>query len=235
MIDVIQIIGAIMKNYTLFDIIGPVMIGPSSSHTAGACRIGYTAQNIIKLPVHQVEFVLYGSFAKTYKGHGTDIALLGGFLGLKQDDERLVDAFKIAEARGLKYQFTCSDDEAAHPNTVKIIAHTNRLETWEIVGISIGGGKMIINSINGIDVQFSGDYNTLVTHHKDNSGMLAKISTCLSEHRINIAYMKLYREEKGKIAIGIIETDEMIEEVVLNELTRLDGMINVNLIEKIYD
>lgn len=224
-----------MNDYNLFDIIGPIMIGPSSSHTAGACRIGYTAQNIIKLPITDVVFTLYGSFAKTYKGHGTDIALLGGFLGVKHDDERLIDAYKIAEARGLNYSFVCSEDETDHPNTVLITAKTNRLETWAILGVSIGGGKMIIRSINGIDVHFSGSYNTLVTHHKDNSGMLSKISTALAEHRINIANMKLYREEKGIKAIGIIETDETIDEFILKEMMTIDGMINITLIEKIYD
>jgi len=224
-----------MKDYNIFDIIGPIMIGPSSSHTAGACRIGYTAQSIIKAPITEVVFTLYGSFAKTYKGHGTDIALLGGFLGLKPDDERIKDAFKIAENRGLNYRIEISEDETAHPNTVLISAKTNRLELWEIVGVSIGGGKMIIKAINGIDVQFSGDFNTLVTHHKDSTGMLSKISTILSEHRINIAFMKLYREVKGQLAIGIIETDERIEDIVIEELMKVSGMINVNLIEKVYD
>lgn len=224
-----------MKDYSIFDIIGPIMIGPSSSHTAGACRIGFTAQNIIKFSITEVKFVLYGSFAKTYKGHGTDIALLGGFLGLKPDDERIVDAFQMAENRGLNYSFETSEDEPDHPNTVKIIAKTSRLETWEIVGISIGGGKMIIRSINGIDVQYSGEYNTLVTHHKDSSGMLSRITTILSENRINIAFMKLYREEKGIKAIGIIETDEDIDQSVIDELIRMDGMIYVNVINKIYE
>lgn len=224
-----------MKDYSIFDIIGPIMIGPSSSHTAGACRIGFTAQNIIKFSITEVKFVLYGSFAKTYKGHGTDVALLGGFLGLKPDDERIVDAFQMAENRGLNYSFETSEDEPDHPNTVKIIAKTSRLETWEIVGISIGGGKMIIRSINGIDVQYSGEYNTLVTHHKDSSGMLSRITTILSENRINIAFMKLYREEKGIKAIGIIETDEDIDQSVIDELIRMDGMIYVNVINKIYE
>jgi L-serine dehydratase len=224
-----------MKDYSIFDIIGPIMIGPSSSHTAGACRIGFTAQNIIKFSITEVKFVLYGSFAKTYKGHGTDIALLGGFLGLKPDDERIVDAFQMAENRGLNYSFETSEDEPDHPNTVKIIAKTSRLETWEIIGISIGGGKMIIRSINGIDVQYSGEYNTLVTHHKDSSGMLSRITTILSENRINIAFMKLYREEKGIKAIGIIETDEDIDQSVIDELIRMDGMIYVNVINKIYE
>lgn len=223
-----------MKDYNLFDIIGPIMIGPSSSHTAGACRIGFTAQNIIRQDINEVTFVLYGSFAKTYQGHGTDIALLGGFLGLKPDDERLVDAFKIAENRNLAYTFLCSEDETDHPNTVKILAKTNRLETWEIVGVSIGGGKMVIRSINGIEVQYTGDFNTLVTHHRDSTGMLARIASVLSENRINIANMKLYREEKGKKAIGIIEADEVVAQNTMDELLRLDGMINVTLIEKIY-
>lgn len=224
-----------MKDYAIFDIIGPVMIGPSSSHTAGACRIGYTAQSIIKVPITEVIFTLYGSFAKTYRGHGTDIALLAGFLGIKPDDERLKEAFSIAENRGLNYKFIESNEESNHPNTVLITAKTNRLDVWNILGVSIGGGKMIITAINDIDVQFTGEFNTLITHHKDNSGMLAKISTLLSEHRINIAFMKLYREEKGKKAIGIIETDENIDPSVLSELMTLDGMINVNLIEKVYD
>ncbi len=224
-----------MKDYAIFDIIGPVMIGPSSSHTAGACRIGYTAQSIIKVPITEVVFTLYGSFAKTYRGHGTDIALLAGFLGIKPDDERLKEAFSIAENRGLNYKFIESAEDSEHPNTVLITAKTNRLDVWNILGVSIGGGKMIVTSINDIDVQYTGEFNTLITHHKDHSGMLSKISTLLSEHRINIAFMKLYREEKGKKAIGIIETDENIDPSVLSELMTLDGMINVNLIEKVYD
>lgn len=224
-----------MKDYAIFDIIGPVMIGPSSSHTAGACRIGYTAQSIIKVPITEVVFTLYGSFAKTYRGHGTDIALLAGFLGIKPDDERLKEAFSIAENRGLNYKFIESAEDSEHPNTVLITAKTNRLDVWNILGVSIGGGKMIVTSINDIDVQYTGEFNTLITHHKDHSGMLSKISTLLSEHRINIAFMKLYREEKGKKAIGIIETDENIDPSVLSELMTLDGMVNVNLIEKVYD
>lgn len=223
-----------MKDYSIFDIVGPVMIGPSSSHTAGACRIGYTAQSIIKLPVSDVTFTLYGSFAKTYRGHGTDVALLGGFLGIGPDDERLRDAFAIADNRGLAYRFLTSDDEVAHPNTVQISARTNRMETWDIVGESIGGGKMVIRSINGIDVRYTGDYNTLVTHHRDSAGMLMHITTVLAQQRINIAFMKLYREEKGIKAIGIIETDEALNQDVLDALMAIDGMLYVNAIGKIY-
>lgn len=224
-----------MKDYNIFDIIGPIMIGPSSSHTAGACRIGYTAQSIIKMAITEVTFVLYGSFAKTYKGHGTDIALLGGFLGMKPDDERIVQSFHMAHNRGLKFSFITSDDEMPHPNTVKIIAKTTRLDTWEIIGESIGGGKMIINAINGIQVNYSGEFNTLVTHQRDSSGMLSRISTILSENRINIAFMKVYREERGVKAISIIETDEDIDQTVIDELLNVDGILYVNVISKIYE
>lgn len=121
-----------------------------------------------------------------------------------------------------------------HPNTVKVIAKTNRLGTWNIVGVSIGGGKMVIESINDIDVQYTGDYNTLVTHHRDSTGMLARIASILSENRINIANTKLYRKEKNKRAIGIIEADEVIDRKVLDDLLNIDGMIDVTYIDKIY-
>lgn len=224
-----------MKDYNIFDIIGPIMIGPSSSHTAGACRIGYAAQKIIKASILKVSFILYESFAKTYMGHGTDVALLGGILGFKPDDERIVSAHEIAQERNLTYEYICTDEEAEHPNTVLIRAETAENEIWEILGISIGGGKMIIRKINGIDVQFTGEFNTLVTHHRDSAGMLASISTILSENRINIAFMKLYREERGRKAIGIIEADEKIPKNVVNELLEIDGMLSVNVIQKIYE
>jgi len=211
------------------------MIGPSSSHTAGACRIGYTAKNIIKLDILDVEFTLYGSFAKTYKGHGTDLALLGGFLGFKPDDVHIKNAFELANARGLSYHFTISDDEVEHPNSVLIKAKTKELTLWEIFGESIGGGMMIIKSINGIQVEYTGAYNTLVIHHIDNYGMISKISTKLSENRINIANMKLYREEKGKKAIAIIETDELIDIEILLGLQKIDGTTYVNAIDKLYE
>lgn len=224
-----------MKEYRLQDIIGPIMIGPSSSHTAGACRIGYTARRILNRSldeIRSVTFLLFGSFAKTYRGHGTDIALLGGFLGLAPDDERLVDAYALAEERGLRYRFELSEEEGIHPNAVTITVETTTAP-WEITGVSIGGGKMVIRSINGIDVQYTGDFNTLITHHRDSAGMLMRITTVLAKRDINIAFMKLYREEKGIKAIGLIETDESIAPEVRDELMQIDGMLYVNLIDRI--
>lgn len=224
-----------MKDYTIFDIIGPIMIGPSSSHTAGACRIGYTGHHIIKEDIVDVTFTLYGSFAKTYKGHGTDKALLGGVLGFKPDDSRIVKAFELARDRGLTYRFEPSDKEAAHPNTVLMTLTTATGKVWRIIGESIGGGKMQITKINDIDILFTGMYNTLITHHKDSPGLLANITRTISQDQINIANMKLYREAKGMKAIGIIEMDDNVNIGILEKINQIDGVSYVNLIEKIYD
>jgi L-serine dehydratase len=211
------------------------MIGPSSSHTAGACRIGYTLHHIIKAPLKSVVFTLYGSFAKTYVGHGTDLALLGGILGFKPDDKRIVSAKEIASDSGLSFDFKPSAEETRHPNTVKINAVTKAGQSWEAIGESIGGGKMQLIQINGIDIQFTGAYNTLITHHKDTPGMLAQITAVISKHAINIANMKLYRESRGLKAIGIIEMDEDIPESAIEQLAIIDGVSYVTLIERIYE
>jgi L-serine dehydratase len=222
-----------MKDYTIFDIIGPIMIGPSSSHTAGTCRIGYSARKIVKEKIKKVEFVLFESFAKTYKGHGTDIALLGGILGMKPDDENIVKSFTKAKEYGIDYKFTPVDDEANHPNTVLMIIETVSGIIWNIVGQSLGGGRMMITKINDIDVEFSGEYHTLITHHNDSPGILMGITTILSNHKINIAFMKLFREQKGMEAIGVFEADEEIDKGVIDELKLLKGIKLVNVIDKI--
>lgn len=223
-----------MKDYSLFDILGPIMIGPSSSHTAGACRIGYMTRNMIKRPIVKVQFDLYGSFAKTYKGHGTDVALLGGILGFSQDDERIVQAYEIAKEQGISNEFVLKDDEDEHPNTVVIKAETDVGKHWEVKGVSIGAGKVVIKSINGIDVNYTGEYNTILTHHTDNPGMLALITALLAEQKINIANMRLYREARGKKAICIIENDEAIPDETVKQLQLIHGMHYVNVIERIY-
>ena len=224
-----------MKEYSIYDIIGPIMIGPSSSHTAGACRIGYTVYHIIKKKIVSVNFILYGSFAKTYKGHGTDKALLGGVMGFRPDDSKIVNAFEIAAANHLEYKFTTSESDVAHPNTVMVEAITEDGTLWRITGESIGGGKMQLTRLNDIDILFTGAYNTLITHHKDSPGLLAKITAVISKYGINIANMKLYREARGMKAIGIIEMDDTVEDNAIQELIQIEGVTYVNLIEKIYD
>ncbi len=210
------------------------MVGPSSSHTAGACRIAYTARQIIQGDLKKVTFILFESFAKTYRGHGTDLALMGGMLGYMPDDERIIDSERRMRSLGIEVEFVCSEKEALHPNTVQIKAETTSGSVWEVLGISIGGGKMVIKKLSGIDITYTGEYNTLVTHHRDKSGMLASITKALAEEEVNIASTHLYREEKGLQAIGIIETDETLENELIEKLTSIEGIDKVTVIPKIY-
>ncbi len=210
-----------MKELSVFDIIGPNMIGPSSSHTAGALKIARVAYKLAPKVVEKITFVLYGSFAKTYRGHGTDRALVAGLLGMGQEDERIKEAFMYAEKEGLKYEFKVSDDtHIAHPNTVEIIIHGKDNYTFSIKGSSIGGGAISIDEVNGMEVFFTGEYETLFITHDDIPGVVAHITQILSECQINIAYMRAYRQDKGSIASTIIEADEHICDEVIEEIMK---------------
>lgn len=197
-----------MATTSAFEVLGPIMIGPSSSHTAGALRIARLARSLLKSPLQEVHFTLYNSFAKTHKGHGTDRALLGGILGFEADDPRIKTSFDEAESTGLKYAFEISEHgEGMHPNSVDI-AMKSADETMSVRGISLGGGKISINRINNIDVEISGEYNTIFVVHQDLCGVLGHITGCLGEHQINIAFMRTFRSEKGGLAYTVFETDE---------------------------
>jgi len=189
-----------MQDYSLFDIIGPVMIGPSSSHTAGASKIGHMAAQVFEGDIAAVDFYLHGSFFKTVKGHGTDRALLAGIMRMEPDDVRLKDAFAIADARGIAYRFFEADLGEVHPNTVKIVMTGKDGHAETVVGSSIGAAKILITQIGDTDVEVDGDYCTLITTHTDKPGMIAKVSTVLAQHRINIAFMKVFRQNKGDTA-----------------------------------
>ena len=192
----------------VFDILGPVMIGPSSSHTAGACSIALLAQQMADSPVKDVEFVLYNSFAQTYKGHGTDLALLGGVMGFSTDDKRIPKAFSIAEERGISYRFIEQPKIRTFIQTLWISILPARADTLILSAVNLWAAeKMRISRINHIDVDFSGEYSTLIIIHYDRPGVLAHITGCLSEKNVNIAFMKLFRETKGDIAYSIIEFD----------------------------
>lgn len=221
-----------MTSYSVFDLIGPVMVGPSSSHTAGANRIGYISKHIIGKPVKEVTFYLHGSFAKTHRGHGTDKALLAGLLGCKPDDERIRTAFDMAKSENLTYTFVEADLGDVHPNSVKIDALCVDGEKFEITASSIGGGKIKITKINDMEVDFNGEYTTLITHHKDCPGMVAKISKILADHDINIAYMKLFRAFKGTDALLLIETDEQIPIEAAQELDSVNHIHGSKIIPK---
>lgn len=197
-----------MAFISVFNVLGPEMIGPSSSHTAGACSIALLAQKMADSPIREVEFTLYNSFAETHTGHGTDLALLGGIMGFSTDDRRLPDAFSIADQKEIKYCFISAEpDPDIHPNTVDIRVVCESGRTYSVRGESLGGGKMRISRINHIEVDFTGEYSTLIIAHYDRKGTLAHITKCLSEKDVNIAFLKLFREKKGDIAYSIIEFD----------------------------
>ncbi len=221
-----------MNFLSIFDVIGPNMIGPSSSHTAGAVSIALMARKMFPEVIQKVTFTLYGSFAKTYRGHGTDRALLGGILGFSTDDERIRDAFSHAENMNVEYQFIIDETTVTnHPNTADIDIVGVTGETLSIRGESIGGGKMKIVRINNIDVEFTGEYSTLIVHQQDKPGVVAHITQALSEYEVNIAFMRLFRENKGANAYTVVESDESIPTEVLNKIRTNPNVDNLMLIQ----
>ncbi len=218
-----------MKYKSVFDIIGPVMIGPSSSHTAGAARIGRVARSLFERQPKWIDVHLYGSFAETYKGHGTDVAIVGGILDFDTFDERIKSSLELAEQRGMKVQFHLEDAIPEHPNTAKIRVGDDDGEL-ELVGISIGGGKIEITELNGFKLKLSGHHPAILVVHNDRFGAIAKVSNVLAKYEINIGHMEVSRKEKGKLALMTIEVDQNIEEKILKEIEDLDGMEKVTRI-----
>lgn len=221
-----------MNFLSIFDVIGPNMIGPSSSHTAGAVSIALMARNLFSEEIKEVTFTLYGSFAKTYRGHGTDRALLGGILGFPTYDERIRDAFKYAKEMSVSYQYIIDDQTVTnHPNTadIDIIGKSGR--KMSIRGESTGGGKIKIVRIDGIDVEFTGEYSTLIVKQFDKPGVVAHITQSLSEQDVNIAFMRLFREDKGATAYTIVESDETIPAQVLERIRTNKNVSNLVLIQ----
>ncbi len=199
-----------MKEFSIFDVVGPNMIGPSSSHTAGACRIGKAAYKMAAGDIKKVVFLLHGSFAKTYRGHGTDKALVGGVLGFDPDDERIKDSFDLAKKQGIEFTFQEEDLGDVHSNTVKIIVEKGNGDKIDLIGSSIGGGNIIVTEINGLTIEFTGEYDTLIISHVDKPGVIAKVTAVLALYDINIAFMRVYRHSKGQNAFMVIETDDKI-------------------------
>jgi L-serine dehydratase len=211
-----------MKQYSAFDVIGPDMIGPSSSHTAGANRLGAMARKIARGDMVKTILYLHGSFAKTFRGHGTDRALVAGLLGISASDERLKDALKLADDSGFLYEFRKADLGDVHPNTVKFTIEQSSGKTLEIMGSSIGGGNIEITEIDGLKLRLTGEYPTLITRHRDYPGVISNVTGILAEHEINIAFMSVYRHSKGEDAFMVIETDDSfdggIEKTLRNEI-----------------
>ena len=220
-----------MEFISVFDVIGPNMIGPSSSHTAGACAIAKMAVVLFGKPIVRAEFTLYGSFAKTYKGHGTDRALLGGVLGYDPDDRRIKTAFERAKNRGVSYEFKIDNEtKVDHPNTADVKLFSFNGQSMTVRGESIGGGKIRICRIDNMDVDFTGEYCTLVVRQMDKPGVLEIITSQLSKYAVNIAFLKLHREEKGGIAYTVIGSDQDIPKGIVRELEKHDNILNALLI-----
>lgn len=211
----------------LFDVVGPVMIGPSSSHTAGAARIGLMAREILKDEPRTVTITLYGSFAKTYKGHGTDKALVAGLLGFSADDVRLRTSFEIATQQGMDVTFHRSEAEVDHPNTARIAMKGRQGREMEIVGVSLGGGKIEIREINGASVSLSGEEHTLITVHRDKPGIIAQATTIMAIGHINVSNMRVFRSAKNATAVMIVCTDSPVPPEMVSMIKKISAIESV--------
>lgn len=211
----------------IFDILGPVMVGPSSSHTAGAVRIGLIARRLLGGQPATARITLSGSFAATGTGHGTDRALVAGLLGMKPDDIRIPDSFALAVEQGLAFTFDKTELKEAHPNTAILQLSTAGGRELEVQASSLGGGRIMVNKLDGINVNFNGDSPTLIVHNLDQPGHVAEVTSMLSHKSVNIATMQLYRNHRGGYAVMVIETDQDIPAEALRWLSRLEGIIKV--------
>ena len=211
----------------VFDIIGPVMIGPSSSHTAGASRAGLVARHLLGAEPCKAHITLYGSFAQTYAGHGADRAIIGGILGFSLDDARIRDSFTYAKERGLSFHFEISSEDAGHPNTARIELESHDNCRVCAVVRSVGGGVVNVVEIDGGEVMFSAEYDTTVIFNNDKPGTIAQISAIFAEYGINIAFMRVFRKYEGKDAIMVIETDQPVDKETLLKLQSSDNILKV--------
>ncbi len=220
-----------MKKSTLFDIISPVMIGPSSSHTAGAVRLGLLAKNIYKNTPKKVVFKLYNSYAHTGKGHGTEKGLLAGVLGLSVDDRRIKNIFESDIAKEIDYSFEYYDNFKYHPNAVEMIFEGEN--KMFIAGESVGAGEVAIRKINDFNVKLTGKYNTLILVYKDMPGMISQVTSILQSKNINIASLICDRNAKGKEASMIISIDGNIDSSVVETVEEIPEVYFVSYVEKL--
>lgn len=211
----------------LLDIIGPIMVGPSSSHTAGAVKIGRVCRKLLAEEIAEAKIYFHGSFEATGKGHGTDKALIAGLLGMKVDDSQIPQSFELAKERGMKYEIEGIDLGDVHPNSVKVNLTGKSGRTLEIVAASIGGGQIQICQIDGLTANFSGDYPTLIVHNVDQPGHVTEVTSMLAHKSVNIATMQLYRANRGGNAVMVIECDQEVPQESISWLERMEGIIKV--------
>lgn len=215
-----------------FEILGPVMVGPSSSHTAGALRCAQVAASLLEGRITKVTFGLWNSFAHTYRGHGTDRALVAGLLGMKPDDLRIPNAYDEANRAGMAYSFHTVELRDANPNTALLELTGKSGKKMTIEASSVGGGAIIVNKIDGINVNFTGDFNTLIVRNQDETGSVAAITSILSQVHINVANMSVNRHRRGGDALMVIETDQHIKPRQVEFLSELPGILSVTYYDK---
>ena len=216
----------------IFDILGPVMVGPSSSHTAGAVRIGNMARALLGSQPVKADIALHGSFAETGQGHGTDKALVAGLLGMRPDNLDIPRSFEIAAEQGLEFHIHPVQLRDAHPNTAVLQVEDANGKKMTVQGVSIGGGRIRVDKINGVDVNFTGAYNTLVVRHQDVAGELSRITNELAVGGVNIANMSLCRSRRGGAVLMVIETDQRVPPVVRHLIEEMPGVVRLTYYEK---
>lgn len=215
----------------LFDILGPITVGPSSSHTAGAVRIGLVCRKLLGEDVRQAKITFYGSFADTYRGHGTDKAVLGGLLGFQTDNEKIRESIELAEFRGLSYEITTAGDPRFHPNTLVIEAKSKNHQIT-LRGESVGGGAIRIAEINGLEMEASFIEDTLILFHRDEPGVMAGMAKILSANGYNIGNLRLSRTRRAGDVITVVETDVPVDQDTLNQLRRVESVSSVTMIPR---
>lgn len=211
----------------LLDIIGPVMVGPSSSHTAGAVKIGRVCRKLLGENVADAKIYFHGSFQATGKGHGTDKAVVAGLLGMQVDDASIPDSFELAEQAGMRFTIEGIDLGDVHPNSVKMNLTGESGRELEVVAASIGGGRIQVCELNGLSANFSGDYPTLIVHNIDQPGRVTEVTSMLARESVNIAMMQLHRAVRGDSAVMIIECDEEVPQEAIQWLEQLEGILKV--------
>lgn len=211
----------------ILDIIGPVMVGPSSSHTAGAARIGQITRKLLGENVKQAAIYLHGSFLATGRGHGTDRAIVAGLLGFSVDDGRIGQSFELAREAGMKFELQGINLQGAHPNTVKLEVTGDGGRQLEVIASSIGGGRIRICEIDGLTASFSGETPTLVVYNQDRPGCIVNVTSKLGSAGINIATMQVYRDERGGHAVMVIEVDQEVPASCISRLEQEDGIEKV--------
>ena len=211
----------------LLDIVGPVMVGPSSSHTAGAVKIGNVCRKLLGEEVKEARIFFHGSFLATGKGHGTDRAIVAGLLGWNVDDIRIPNSFQLAREAGLEFTIMGIDLGDVHPNSVKMYLTGKNGKTLEVVACSIGGGRIQICELDGMTAKFSGEYPTLIVNNIDQPGHVTEVTSMLGHKSVNIATMQLFRDSRGGNAVMVIECDQEVPQESIRWLERLEGIVKV--------